>query len=113
MKSRNANAEATLILPPPTIKKTELDPFIKPADIAKEGITQITLLGNMRKSKSRYGEGVDLACEVGGKRYTWTIKFDSVNYRILFERFGPKNWKGVVNVEIKQYMGRDYIAVVD
>jgi hypothetical protein len=66
----------------------------------------------MRKSKSAFGEGVELACTVGGKRFTWTVRFSSVNYSILYERFGPKSWKGVVKVERKEHMGHEYIAVV-
>src|SRR6516225_5583145 len=109
MKSRNANNERTVTLPPPTSKSAELAPFLKATDIAKEDITQVTLLGDMRKSKSRFGEGIEVACTVGGKRYTWTIKFHSGNYSRLYERFGTKNWKGVVNVERKEYMGREYV----
>jgi hypothetical protein len=111
MKSRNT--KNTLILPPPTRKSTELTAFLKVTDISKDGTTPITLLGDMRQSKSRFGDGIEVACSVGGKRYTWTIKFDSGNYTRLYERFGTKNWKGVVNVERKEYMGREYIAVVD
>jgi hypothetical protein len=105
--------KGTVVLPAPTRKSNELDPFLKAIDIAKEGITQITLLGDMRKSKSRFGEGIEVVCTVGKRRFTWTIKFDSGNYPRLYERFGPKNWKGVVEVDRKQYMGREYVAVVD
>jgi hypothetical protein len=102
-----------IVLPPPTRKSNELAPFLKAIDIAREGITPITLLGDMRKSKSRFGEGIEVLCTVGGKRYTWTIKFDSGNYPRLYERFGSKTWKGVVKVERKEHMGREYVAVVD
>lgn len=111
MKSRNT--KNTVILPPPTRKSTELASFLKVMDISESGNTEITLLGDMRQSKSRFGDGIEVACTVGGKRYTWTIKFDSGNYTRLYERFGTKNWKGVVNVERKEYMSHKYIAVVD
>jgi len=80
-----------------------------------EGITKIALLGDARQSNSRFGEGVDLVCKIGGKEYTWTIKFDSANYRILFERFGSEleKWKGIVKVERKEYLGNEYVAVAD
>jgi hypothetical protein len=113
MKARNANNKNKVTLPPPTNKSTELTPFLKATDIAKKGITQITLLGDMRKSTGRYGEGIDVACTVGGKRYIWTIKFESGNYTRLYERFGTEDWKGVVNVERKEYKGHEYVAVVD
>lgn len=69
----------------------------------------------MRKSNTRFGEGIDVACKIGNKEYTWTIKFDSANYRILFERFGSDlaNWKGIVKVERMEYLGNEYVAVVD
>src|SRR5262249_9389860 len=102
MKSPKAKNKAAVILPLPTSKRTELAPFLKVTDIPKKGITSITLIGDMRKSKILYGEGVELACTVGGKRFTWTVKFSSVNYAILYERFGPRNWKGVVRVERKE-----------
>jgi hypothetical protein len=71
------------------------------------------LLGDIRKSKSRYGEGIEVACTLEGKPYTWTIEFDSGNYSRLYERFGTKSWKGGVKVERKEYMGHEYLAVVD
>jgi hypothetical protein len=111
MKSRNN--KNTVILPPPTRKSTELVPFLKVTDIPANGTTQITLLGDMRKSKSRFGEGIEVACTVGGKRYTWTIRFDTGNYSRLYEHFGTKNWKGIVKVKREEYMGREYVAVVD
>jgi hypothetical protein len=111
MKSRNT--KTTVILPPPTRKSTDLAPFLKVTDISKDGTTPVTLLGEMRQSKSRFGDGNEIACTVGSKRYTWTIKFDSGNYARLYERFGTKVWKGVVSVERKEYMDREYIAVVD
>jgi len=113
MITRNSNGKNTVILPPPTNTSTELAPFLKATDIPNKGITEITLLGDMRKSNSRFGDGIELACTVGGKPYTWTIKFDSGNYSRLYERFGNKNWKGAVKVERKEYMDHEYVAVVD
>jgi hypothetical protein len=47
--------------------------------------------------------------------YTLSIKRDSRNHRRLFERFGSdiRKWKGIVKVERKEYMGKEYVAVVD
>ena len=105
----------TIVLPPPTADVAkQLPPYLKGKDIAAEGVTKITLLGAARKSSSRFGEGIDVACKVGNKEHTWTIKFDSANYRILFERFGSElgNWKGIVKVERKEYLSNEYVAVV-
>ena len=105
----------TIVLPPPTANVAkQLPPYLRGKDIAAEGATRITLLGDARKSNSRFGEGIDVPCKIGNKAYTWTIKFDSANYRILFERFGSElaNWKGIVKVERKEYLGNEYVAVV-
>jgi hypothetical protein len=106
----------TMILPPPTASTNDqLAPFLKVKDIAEKAITKITLLGATRESNSQFGKGIDVACKVGSKQYVWTVKYDSGNYRRLFDRFGSdaENWKGVVKVERKEHMGREYIAVVD
>lgn len=106
----------TIVLPPPTANVAkQLTPYLKPKDVGTDGITKITLLGDARKSNSRFGEGIDVACKIGKNKHIWTIKFDSANYRILFERFGSEleNWKGIVKVERKEYLGNEYVAVVD
>ena len=105
----------TIVLPPPTANLAEqLPPYLKAKDIGAEGVTKIVLLGAARKSNSRYGEGIDVACKIGNKEYTWTIKFHTPNYRVLFERFGSEleNWKGIVKVERKEYKGNEYVAIV-
>ena len=107
--------KSTIVLPPPTgNSENEFPPYLKPKDINQEGLTKINLLGTARQSNSKFGEGIDVACKIGNKEYTWTIKFDSANYRILFERFGSdvENWKGIVKVERKEYKGKQYVAVV-
>jgi len=108
--------KGTIVLPPPTASAgDQLRPFLKAKDIAEKGITKITLLDDTCESNSQFGKGIDVACKVGNKEYTWTIKYESVNYRLLFDRFGSdvKNWKGTVKVERKEYLGNDYIAVVE
>ena len=110
-----SSAKNTIVLPPPTTNLPEqLPPYLKANDIGAEGVTKITLPGGAHKSNSQFGEGIDLPCKIGSKEYTWTIKFRSPNYRILFERFGsePENWKGIVKVERKEYKGNEYVAVV-
>jgi hypothetical protein len=110
------SAKSTITLPPPTTSaKDQLTPFLKPQGIAEKGITKLTLLGAARQSNSRFGKGIDVACKIGNKEYTWTVKFESGNYRRLFGRFSRdvKKWKGIVKVERKEYLGREYVAVVD
>jgi len=116
MKSENTQKESNLILPPPPANgKGELVPFLKAKDISKKGPTQITLLGEGRESSSRLGAGIEITCKIGSEKYAWTIRYDSPNYRRLYERFGSEitNWKGNVKVERKEHMGKEYVAVVD
>jgi hypothetical protein len=113
VKSRKAKNENRPILPPPVNKRAEFTPFLKAKDIPKRGITPVTLLGIMRKSNTKYGEGVEVACRVGGKNYTFTVKRDSGNHSRLYERFGAENWNGIVKVERKKYMDNEYVAIVD
>ena len=80
-----------------------------------KGVTKITLLGATRESTSQFGKGIEVACKIGSLQFTWTIKYDSGNYSRLFNRFGSdaEKWKGLVNVERKEYLGHEYVAVVD
>ena len=108
--------KGTIVLPPPSASaKDQLASFLKAKGIAEKGITKITLVGAARESNSQFGKGIDVACKIGSKEYTWTIKFDSANYRMLFERFGGDvaNWKGIVKAERKEYLGNQYVAVVE
>ena len=110
------SAKSTITLPPPTTSANDqLTPFLKAQDIAEKGVTELTLLGVARQSNSRFGEGIDVPCKIGNKEYTWTVKFESGNYRRLFDRFSSdaKKWKGIVKVERKEYLGKKYVAVVD
>lgn len=113
--AKRTKRSSTMILPPPTAKKgNEFPLFLKAKDISENGTTDITLLGDARPSTSRFGEGVDLACKIGSKAYTWSVKFDSVNYRLLYEQFGQKQkWIGDVKVERKKWLGNEYVAVVE
>jgi len=108
--------KGTIVLPiPATSSKDQLTPFLKAKDIAEQGITKITLLASARESNSQFGKGIDIACKIGNQEYTWSVKYDSGNYSRLFERFGGDitNWKGGIKVERKEYMGNQYVAVMD
>jgi len=116
MKSESAQKESNLILPPPPANgRGELLPFLKAKHISKNETTQITLLGEGRESRSRFGVGIEVTCKIGSEKYAWTIKYDSPNYRRLYKRFGSDitKWKGIVKVERKEHMGKEYVAVVD
>jgi hypothetical protein len=64
-------------------------------------------------SNSEFGEGIVLDVKLNGSMFSWTVKYSSPNYSRLHKRFGvsEKNWKGTVKVEVKEYRGKEYIAV--
>jgi|SRR5208337_5014138 len=93
---------------------TDYHPWLTPELIGKSGKGTVTLLGTMRVANSQFGEGIILDVKVNGSMYSWTVKYSSSNYSRLHKRFGDseKKWKGPVKVEVKDYMGKKYIAVV-
>lgn len=93
---------------------TDFHPWLTPEAFGKSGKGTVNLLGTMRASNSEFGEGVVLDVKVNGSMFSWTVKYSSPNYLKLHKRFGAseKNWKGSVRVEIKEYLGKEYIAVV-
>jgi hypothetical protein len=92
---------------------TDYHPWLTPEVFGKSGKGTVNL-GTMRASNSQFGEGIILDVKVNGSMYSWTVKYSSGNYSRLYKRFGgsEKKWKGPVKVEVKEYMGKKYIAVV-
>jgi hypothetical protein len=93
---------------------TDYHPWLTPEVFGKSGKGTVDLLGTMRASNSQFGEGIILDVKVNGSMYSWTVKYSSSNYSRLHKRFGDseKKWKGPMKVEVKDYMGKKYIAVV-
>jgi hypothetical protein len=93
---------------------TDYHPWLTPEALGKSGKGTVNLLGPMRPSGSQFGEGIVLDVKVNGSVYSWTVKYTSGNYSRLHQRFGDseEKWKGSVKVEVKEYKGKKYIAVV-
>jgi hypothetical protein len=93
---------------------TDYNPWLTPKVFGKSGNGTVNLLGTMRASNSEFGEGIVLDVKTNGSVFSWTVKYSSGNYSRLHKRFGDseKRWKGPVKVEVKEYRGKDYIAVV-
>ena len=93
---------------------TDYHPWLTPEVCGKSGKSTVIMLGTMRASNSQFGEGIILDVKVNGSLYSWTVKYSSSNYSRLHKRFGDseKRWKGPVKVEVKDYMGKKYIAVI-
>lgn len=93
---------------------TDYYPWLTPEAFGKSRKGTVILLGTMRASNSEFGEGIVLDVKVNGSMFSWTVKYSSPNYSKLHKRFGAseKNWKGSVKVEVKEYLGKEYIAVV-
>jgi len=93
---------------------TDYNPWLTPEVFGKSGKGTINLLGTMRASNSQFGEGIILDVKANGSKFSWTVKYSSGNYSRLHKRFGDseKKWKGDVKVQVKEYMGKEYVAVV-
>jgi hypothetical protein len=93
---------------------TDYHPWLTPEVFGKSGKGTVNLSGTMRASNSQFGEGIILDVKVNGSMYSLTVKYSSGNYSRLHKRFGgsEKKWKGPVKVQVKEYMGKKYIAVV-
>jgi len=93
---------------------TDYNPWLAPDVFGKSGKGTVILLGTMRASNWQFGEGIILDVKVNGSIYSWTVKYESRNYSRLHKRFGDseEKWKGPVKVEVKEYMGKKYVAVV-
>lgn len=104
-------------LPEPTREAMNRSPFLKPNVIGRKIGARATLKidgTGARVVDGNYGDQLIIDASIGGKSYAWGITIDSVNYRILFDRFGsnPKLWKGNVKVFLKEAQsGRPYVAV--
>jgi hypothetical protein len=93
---------------------TDYNPWLTPEVFGKSGKGTVNLLGTMRASNSQFGEGIILDVEVSGSMYSLNVKYSSGNYSRLHKRFGDseEKWKGPVKVEVKEYLGKEYVAVV-
>src|SRR5262245_57881558 len=93
---------------------TDFHPWLTPEAFGKSGKGTVTLLGAMRPSNSQFGDGIILDVKVNGSMFSWTVKYSSGNYSKLHKKFGESesNWKGPVKVEVKEYLEKQYIAVV-
>jgi hypothetical protein len=93
---------------------TDFHPWLTPEVFGKLGKGTVTLLGTMRPGNSQFGDGIILDVKANGSMFSWTVKYSSGNYSKLHKKFGDSenNWKGPVKVEVKEYLGNKYIAVV-
>jgi hypothetical protein len=93
---------------------TDYNPWLTPEVFGKSGKGTVTLVGTMRAGNSQFGESIILDVKVNGSMFSWTVKYSSGNYSRLHKKFGDTegNWKGPVKVEVKEYLGNKYIAVV-
>lgn len=93
-------------------------PFLKAEHIGRKEGSKATLTlkpANVRIVDGNFGEQIIVPVELNGKNYDWAITMDSVNHRILFDRFGgnPKKWAGRVMVITKMSQSnRLYVAAV-
>lgn len=98
---------------------SSFQPFLKAEHIGKKvgsiGSLKIKPNSEPRMVDGNFGEQIVLPVILNGKQYDWAITVDSVNHRILFDRFGanPANWRGTLRVETKMSrQNRLYVALV-
>jgi hypothetical protein len=93
---------------------SDYNPWLTPEVFGKSGKGTVNLSGTMRPGNSQFGEGIILDVKVNGSMFSWTVKYSSGNYSRLHKRFGDSenNWKGAVKIEVKEYSGNKYVAVV-
>ena len=92
------------------------NPYLKVSDIPNGSkATKVSVLGNVRESNSKFGEGIELDAIVGGRTFTWTVRFASGNYLRLVQRFGKDSdqWKGTVTVARGTHLGKEYVKILD
>ena len=91
-----------------------LAPFLKVKDLPNSKRVKLQLLGNARPGSSRFGEAIIVPVKLANKEYAFSVKVQSRNYSTLFDKFGddPTAWKGTVEVERANYLGKDYVKVV-
>lgn len=90
--------------------------FLKVKMVGKQGTkTSLVLTGSGEERAGTYGPQITLSCKWRGKDYRWSFGQNSGNHTRLYKRFGGsfKKWKGTVKVEVKEFNGNDYLAVVD
>ncbi|MCI0558285.1 MAG: hypothetical protein MN733_07295 [Nitrososphaera sp.] len=95
-----------------TIPPAESVEYLRATDVGK-GAT-IKILSEPRTSNSQYAKGGwDVDVQIGKAKKVWTIKPNSGNHARLWKLF-KSAWKGKsVKVVVKQYAGKDYVAVAD
>jgi len=95
--------------------QSSFSPFLKAENIGDVGTRgTITLKGEPRVVDGDFGEQIVIPVRFKGTQYDWGVTIDSVNHRMLHDRFGAnsKKWAGPVKVTVKlSRQGRNYIAV--
>lgn len=96
-------------------QSNDYNPFLKAANIGGLGATaKLTLTGNVRVTDSSFGEQIVAEVKLGRVTYDWGIKLNTPNHRELEDTYGlnTAKWKNkIVAVEVKENMGREYIAI--
>lgn len=119
MSKRKANTRTPksggIPTPNANTENSEFNAFLKADDIGKVGSeAKLVLTGETRVVDGNFGEQIVCEVKLGRETFDWGITVDSVNHRMLFDRFGnnPKKWKGVVPVTVKMSrQNRPYVAV--
>lgn len=114
---KKRTASGRLPTPAASEQSADFNAFLKAADIGNIGATaKLLLTGEVRgPQEGSFGEEIVVEVKHGRGVFDWSVKTDSVNYRMMFERFGANvaKWRGK-SVPVIVKMSRQnnpYIAV--
>lgn len=101
-------------LPEPEGGTGQGNPFFK-ASMLKKGKNKLQFLGKVRDAGPNSFSDLQAEVKFNGKVFDLGIKLSSGNYRRLYEQFGanPNKWKGIVLAEKGEYLGKEYVKIVD
>lgn len=103
------------MLPKARTDGTSSGSFLKVGHIKRKGKTTIVLQGDARAQDGTFGPQIVVSVLLGKKKLSWSFGQHGGNHLRLEKRFSlnPKKWKGPISVEVKEFNGNPYIAVVD
>jgi hypothetical protein len=95
----------------PAPDKGSFNPFLKPGALGKSRKGTVKIIG-VRDAPADSFSDIVVEVTIGKKKYDWGMRFSSGNYRRLHDEFGknPAKWKGSVQVGVKEYIGKEYVA---
>ena len=99
---------------PPSDNGGDFPPFLNADDLPVGNSVDMRIIGNVRPSTSKFGDGIFLDVTLEEERFTFDVKFKSKNYAKLFDRFGSDTtkWRGSAKAERGEYLGKQFVKII-